>query len=301
MKIQSLGYILVETENLSAWDHYGQEVCGFMKHPDFSDEEKLCLKIDHEPFRFLVQNGPEEKFILAGLELEDASALNDAKKIFDELNINYQQLSADDLFTRQITDGISFNDPAGNLIELYHGRLNDETKFTSPKGISGFVTKDLGFGHVVYAALNIEETHDFYTNVLGFGDSDIMNLQMSPNPEDPKMKLYFMHCDNKRHHTVAIMQSPTPPSGLVHTMVEVKTIDEVGEALDRAINNGIHISSSLGRHMNDKMVSFYMQTPGGFDLEFGYDGDQPDWSKHQTTSSPAPSYWGHVFTPPPEK
>ena len=59
MKIQSLGYILVETENLSAWDHYGQEVCGFMKHPDFSDEEKLCLKIDHEPFRFLVQNGPE--------------------------------------------------------------------------------------------------------------------------------------------------------------------------------------------------------------------------------------------------
>ena len=233
--------------------------------------------------------------------MEDASALNDAKKTFDELNINYQQLSADDLFTRQITDGISFNDPAGNLIELYHGRLNDETKFTSPKGISGFVTKDLGFGHVVYAALNIEETHDFYTNVLGFGDSDIMNLQMSPNPEDPKMKLYFMHCDNKRHHTVAIMQSPTPPSGLVHTMVEVKTIDEVGEALDRAINNDIHISSSLGRHMNDKMVSFYMQTPGGFDLEFGYDGDQPDWSKHQTTSSPAPSYWGHVFTPPPEK
>ena len=43
MKIQSLGYILVETKDLSAWDNYGQEVCGFMKHPDFSDEEKLYL------------------------------------------------------------------------------------------------------------------------------------------------------------------------------------------------------------------------------------------------------------------
>jgi len=42
VKIQSLGYILVETKNLSAWDHYGQEVCGFMKHPDFSDAELLC-------------------------------------------------------------------------------------------------------------------------------------------------------------------------------------------------------------------------------------------------------------------
>ena len=92
MKIQSLGYILVETEDLSAWGHYGEEVCGFMKHPDFSDEEKLCLKIDHEPFRFLVQNGPEEKFILAGLELEDASAEKDAKNTFDEFNINYNKI-----------------------------------------------------------------------------------------------------------------------------------------------------------------------------------------------------------------
>ena len=107
-----------------------------------------------------------------------------------------------------------------------------------------------------------------------------------------------MHCDNPRHHTVAMMQAPTPPSGLVHAMVEVETAEQVVDALDRAVANNVHISSTLGRHMNDKMFSFYMQTPAGFMLEFGYDGIQPDWDTFETTNSPAPSYWGHEFNMP---
>jgi 3,4-dihydroxy-9,10-secoandrosta-1,3,5(10)-triene-9,17-dione 4,5-dioxygenase len=50
--------------------------------------------------------------------------------------------------------------------------------------------------------------------------------------------------------------------------------------------------------MNDKMFSFYMQTPAGFMLEYGYDGIQPDWSNFETTNSAAPSYWGHEFNMP---
>ena len=74
--------------------------------------------------------------------------------------------------------------------------------------------------------------------------------------------------------------------------VEVETAEQVVDAMDRAIENNIHISSTLGRHMNDNMVSFYMMTPGGFMLEFGYDGIQPDWDNYETTYSPAPSHWG---------
>ena len=32
------------------------------------------------------------------------------------------------------------------------------------------------------------------------------------------------------------------------------------------------ISSTLGRHTNDKMVSFYVRAPGGWDLEYGTEG-----------------------------
>ena len=36
------------------------------------------------------------------------------------------------------------------------------------------------------------------------------------------------------------------------------------------------MSATLGRHVNDKMLSFYMKTPGGFDVEFGCEGLQVD-------------------------
>ena len=298
MKVNCLGYILVETTDLDKWNEYGQEVCGFMKHPELSNDSTLCLKIDEAPYRFSIQKGSADKYLLAGFELENQQALDDAKTQLQSSDVEFEDLTREVCSERLIEAGISLSDPAGHTLELYINRNEDKEVFVSPQGISGFITKNLGFGHVVYATLNIEETHDFYKDVLGFGDSDITDLKMSPNPEDPPMRLYFMHCDNPRHHSVAMMQAPTPPSGLIHTMVEVENIDDVGKALDRALARDIHISSTLGRHENDGMLSFYMQTPAGFDLEFGYDGKQPDWEQHETTYSDRPSVWGHEFTPP---
>ena len=78
-------------------------------------------------------------------------------------------------------------------------------------------------------------------------------------------------------------------------MVEVPGLDDVGRALDRAKAAGVHISSSLGKHMNDKMVSFYMRSPGGFDIEYGFGGIQPDWGSFTPTISIKEDEWGHQW------
>ena len=52
---------------------------------------------------------------------------------------------------------------------------------------------------------------------------------------------------------------------------------------------------ALGRHANDEMVSFYVRTPGGFDIEYGTGGrlvDDATWVCRETT---AVSLWGHSF------
>ena len=46
----------------------------------------------------------------------------------------------------------------------------------------------------------------------------------------------------------------------------------MGQALDRCARRGAPVSATLGRHANDLMVSFYVRTPGGFDIEYGTDG-----------------------------
>ena len=298
MKIQSLSYVLIETTDLQEWADYSQNVVGLMKNDSLSDANNLYLRMDEKSFRFHISTGESKRYLAAGFNLKDKEAFEQAKNELTDADISFESFAADVITSRCVADGISLKDPAGNALELSYGSLDSSELFLSPQDIKGFVTKGLGFGHVVFAAPELEVAHRFYLDVLGFGDSDYMNFPMGPAPDAPEVKLNFMHCDNPRHHTVALYESPIPPSGLIHTMVEVNNIDEVGHGLDRAMQNNVHISSSLGRHSNDMMVSFYMQTPSGFDLEFGYDGWQVDWTTFTKQESKMPSFWGHAFSPP---
>ena len=298
MKIKSLSYIVIDSTDISLWETYARDVVGLMKNEEKSDENNLFLRMDESPFRFHVQKGNVDRYNLGGFELSSKEDFDCAQKELAEAGIEFNSENDELAKQRCVEELISLTDPAGNRLELFYGRSVDQHAFQSSQDISAFVTHGLGLGHVVFGTLEVEAAHTFYTDVLGFGDSDIMRMKFSPDPNDPESVLYFMHCDNPRHHTVAMMQAPTPPSGLVHAMVEVETAEQVVDALDRAVANNVHISSTLGRHMNDKMFSFYMQTPAGFMLEFGYDGIQPDWDTFETTNSPAPSYWGHEFNMP---
>jgi hypothetical protein len=91
---------------------------------------------------------------------------------------------------------------------------------------------------------------------------------------------------------------PSPelkPPALVHIMVECETLDEVGRALDRVFAGGYHLSSTPGRHANDKMISFYVRTPGGWDLEVGCEGLLVDETSYTAEEITVDSYWGHKW------
>jgi 3,4-dihydroxy-9,10-secoandrosta-1,3,5(10)-triene-9,17-dione 4,5-dioxygenase len=56
------------------------------------------------------------------------------------------------------------------------------------------------------------------------------------------------------------------------------------------------MSATLGRHTNDKMLSFYIKTPGGFDIEFGCEGLEVEDTSWVARESTAVSLWGHDFS-----
>jgi Glyoxalase/Bleomycin resistance protein/Dioxygenase superfamily. len=137
----------------------------------------------------------------------------------------------------------------------------------------------------------------FYRDVLGFRLRDSMRLppQAVGRPADAAPTwLRFFGC-NPRHHSLAFLPMPTP-SGIVHLMIEVESSDDVGLALDRALRKKVPMSATLGRHVNDLMLSFYMKTPGGFDVEFGCEGRQVEDESWIARESTAVSLWGHDFT-----
>ncbi|MBF8720546.1 VOC family protein [Pseudomonas guariconensis] len=294
MDIRGLGYVTVRSTDLAQWRHYASQVLGMMVIEDESGE-RLFLKMDERPYRILVQHSAQDGFGACGWEVAGQAAFDQAVAELHAAGVAVEQGSAEQAALRQVQALALFADPDGNRHELYWGPRQDFARFVSPVGVRGFVSDALGMGHVVLPAPTFERCRDFYEQVMGFGLSDLMKIRFTPDPAEPEKRIHFMHCNNGRHHSLAIFECPVP-SGCVHMMVEVDGLDEVGRALDRMHANGVKLSATLGQHTNDQMISFYMKTPSGFDLEYGCDGLVVDWSRHTPFESTVVSQWGHDFS-----
>ncbi len=289
MAIRSLAYVVVDTADVEAWRVYGETVLGMQA---IDHQDGIRLRMDDRPFRIQIRKGDTDSFHAAGLVYADAHAFEAGLARLRAAGVTFEAASAEEAAERHLRAFVRCSDPSGNRLELGWGNIVDGRPFVSPAGVPGFVTGEMGLGHVVFPAMKLAETRAFYVDLLGFGDSDEMRAFMQGGPDDPGIGFHFLHCDNPRHHSVALGEYPAP-SGLIHMMVEVPGLDDVGRSLDRAIAAGVHISSSLGKHMNDKMTSFYMRTPSGFDVEYGCGGIRPDWKTFTPTISLKEDEWGH--------
>lgn len=301
MDVRSLGYVVIESTNPAEWADYGTNILGLMLVPAASNNGDVYLKMDQRPYRFAIVKGEQNRLSCCGWELADEAGFNQAKEELRAAGVEFTEVSAEHAKSRRVRGLIQLQDPSGNGLELYWGGELDYGKFISPLGISSFETGfngDMGFGHAVLPASKLAETHAFYKDVLGFGDSDYMHFHFSPDPDDPGQGLNFMHVNNPRHHSLALYEDAANPVGCVHLMLEVTDVDEVGYCLDRVQAAEIPIVSTLGRHTNDNMLSFYMATPTGFAMEFGTDGLQMNWEGFTPTVTSLPSLWGHKFAMP---
>ena len=180
--------------------------------------------------------------------------------------------------------------PWGVRIEVTHGLAEAAQPFAPPLVASGFVTADKGFGHVVFATTALDEAHHFVTDGLGLRQTDWVETEIAGGIE---LEIRFYHC-NPRHHSLALARAPFDlPKRLHHVMVEVADRDDVGYAFDRAWNAGCVIASGLGLHPNDRMFSFYVASPAGFQIEVGHGARLVSESWDQNRRYDRISNWGH--------
>lgn len=294
--ISSLGYIRLNAQDLSEWETFGTDILGLMLDKGASSSECLMFRMDDHPSRLIVEQGDSDSLSAVGWELSDKESYQSVLQALQSNGCSVVHGDEAGAKHRNVAEYAVSADPAGNPFEVYHTRTDLQDNFASPLDIEAFVTGDMGMGHVVIPAPNMDETHDFYRSVLGFGDSD--NLTLPPPAEDaPEMNIRFMHAANARHHSLALFNYPVP-SGIVHLILEVNTVDEVGACLDRVNKAGYSLMSTLGRHSNDNMLSFYVVGPGGIAIEFGCDGMQIDWKDYTPTVSSIGDLWGHEYVPP---
>jgi 3,4-dihydroxy-9,10-secoandrosta-1,3,5(10)-triene-9,17-dione 4,5-dioxygenase len=192
--------------------------------------------------------------------------------------------SPEEASARCVSGFARFVDPAGVSIEVFYGPILTHVPVVTPK-VSSFVTGEMGMGHVVLNVPDLRPEVDFYRDVLNFHRRNTFDFK--------PVTMAFLGC-NSRHHTLAISQGLPYPGMVVHFMVEMATIDDVGYAQDRCFDAGVRVDAALGKHTNDHMISFYCQSPDGFMVEVGWGGlEIGDPATEATYQITKPSFWGH--------
>jgi 3,4-dihydroxy-9,10-secoandrosta-1,3,5(10)-triene-9,17-dione 4,5-dioxygenase len=289
--LKSLGYITISTSDIERWRHFAFGVLGFAEGQG-PDPSALYLRMDERAARIIVVPGETDRVLTIGWEVRDHAALQRVTAALDRAGVSFKQLSVYEAGDRRVEEAITFDDPSGTTLEVFHGAVLDHSPVITPFGAK-FVTGDQGLGHVVVPATDPNAMFDFYTDVLGFRSRGAFRVPL-PKEFGP-VRVRFLGI-NERHHSMAIVPAAHQRDpGVVHVMVEVDTLDAVGRALDRIHADGVQLSSTLGRHTNDKMVSFYVRAPGDWDIEFGTEGVRVDETYYTAEEITADSYWGHQW------
>jgi len=288
MPIQALGYAGFGSAALDDWRQFGTGLVGLQAVE--RGNSLLSFRMDDRTQRIVIDRSLPEGERFFGWEVADAAALDQLAARLEKHQVKVTaepQALAD---ARRVARLISFSDPAGNRLEAFYGAEIDDTPFSPGRSISGFRTGPLGLGHAVLTVENIDAVMPFYVDLLGFALSDYIKKPFHA---------YFFHI-NARHHSLALIE--TGKNGMHHLMVELFSLDDVGQSYDIALTEQDRVSVTLGRHTNDFMTSFYCKSPSSFMIECGWGGREIEPSAWQPVEMhDGPSLWGHERVWLPEK
>lgn len=286
MDLMGVAYLGLDVPDVDMWASFATSVVGLMPAtapPDGASADVVFLKADDRQWRVALHGAARPGIRHVGFEVGSEAAFAAAVEHLDASPVTWTRAEPTECRARGVRDLVWARDPSGVRVEVCWGPTVDGG-FVSPVGVPRFVTGPLGLGHYVVLTPDLDASMDFYVGVLGLRLTDYVIIGEG-------MSVQFLRC-TPRHHSVALT-AVGPISGVHHVAFEVEDIDQVGYALERATRAGHPVTATLGRHKNDRMLSFYMRSPAGFEVEIGCDGrlvDEDTWVVNHFTGG---DEWGH--------
>ena len=279
--VRSLGYIGLASNKCDEWQTFGREMLGV--DVDTDEAGVVSFRMDEKAHRYLIEPASVAELRFLGFDVGCGADLHRLHAHLQNLNLDIQTATPAELKSRQVDDLFWVKDPDGVRIDFFTGLKDVSAPMKPGKPIGGFVTGDLGMGHIVRYTPNYLEMSAFYQDVLGFSLSDFHHQPFA---------IEFLRT-NRRHHSIGLIDDKGIPR-IHHSMVEYQYWDDVGRAYDLALEKPEKIAVTLGRHLNDHITSFYVWTPDDFFIEIGWAGRTVDDASWEVQEIAAPSLWGHV-------
>ena len=287
--VTQLGYLGLSVGNVDEWERFAAQILGLQANGRDADGS-LFLRMDEHHHRFIVHPMGKDDLAYIGWEVATEEAVHSMAAQLTAAGVAVRPGAREEAEARRVAGLIKFHDPSGIASEIFYGPLvTFEKPFQSPRPISGFQTGEQGLGHCVLLVDDLDRSLRFYRDVLGMRISDFVRFPLAPGKT---MQVAFLHC-NPRHHSLAFAEMPQAAKRLHHIMLQTNSLDDVGSAYYLCRNLQVPIMMHLGRHTNDHMVSFYLRTPSGFAVEYGWGAREVDDRTWQVQVHTSASIWGH--------
>ncbi len=277
--VSSLSYLEFGTRRRAEWTSFATDMLGVPTVDDVGTGA-LHLRMDAR-YRYSVslREAAEERLTVIGWDVRDAASLDRLGERVEAMGYPVAEAGAQECAARDATRILWFRDPDGIRTELVNGRRWVDEPLLPALPMDGI----RGLGHLTWATPQLSRYLELYQEALGFRLTDYRSG-----------RLYFLRC-NERHHSLALAQSAEP--GVHHFFVDLESLDDVGRGYDRVRAAGLEIEAELGRHGNDRAISYYVKCPSGFSTECGWGGlevDDDRWVAHEFTKG---DLWGHRRRP----
>lgn len=289
--VKALGYIGCNVSGLEAWSELLMTVFPLDRYEDCGNHTRH-FSIDGQQRKLTLRQTGADALAYIGWEVGTAGDLREFEGLFAEKGIAVVRGDPALCEERAVAELIVLTGPDSVRTELFFGPRPQSRPSAAGHAGAARQMPDLQLGHIVLACTDRQASMDWYREVLGFKLSDHIFWD--------GVEATFLHC-NPRHHSLALTNRVGDMRGgdLGHFMLEAGSMDDVGRAYDVVRKRGIPVAFTLGRHSNDAAFSFYVYTPSGWLVEYGYGGRSIDDRTWETGLYDAPSIWGHEMQPPP--
>jgi 2,3-dihydroxybiphenyl 1,2-dioxygenase len=286
-----LGYVVIETQRFSDWRRFGRDAIGM--HLDETLSDVMRFRVDDNDCRFLLQRGSAEDAVAIGWQLDDHATFDEIVSRVIRHGVPVTEGTTEEAALRGVERLVRFPGPKGLAQEIFTRATTAGTPLEM-RTTGGFVTGESGLGHVALTTKKPHHLRGYYDTVFDARLSDYIDETIS----GVKFKIRFLRV-NERHHSVAIAavnRLPVNPirTRIQHLNVQVADLDDMTASYQRVKELGFSMALGVGQHTNDKELSYYAQTPSGFEWEVGWNPIVVDEKTWEPTTYHGISIWGHT-------
>lgn len=284
-----MGYLLVESQRLQAWERFAAEGLGL--HVDRPDNGLLACRIDGHQRRLVVRQGPLEDVAAIGWQLDDEACLDELLRRLRARGIGFDLLEGAQAAQRGVECCWRITGPKGLATEFFLAPQLSSQPLRMQA--SGFVTGAGGMGHVAITTRRPQAMQAFWRDICDARLSDHIVERI----DGVDLELSFLRL-NERHHSVATaatrgLRLNPLRTQIHHVNFQAAALEDVLQGYQRCKRMGYAIANSVGQHPNDRELSFYVVSPSGFEVELGWNPIVVEEAGWQPSTYQGMSLWGH--------